>query len=230
MSGTERKSLLLVAVFVFIFLLFTSCTVKKISEVDADKNNGEYSTWTKSGSEFNPVEYVEENWDSRFVPAFRNKCIDIHIVIDALRSDREKASENYGLTKTQAATSFTFKIKGEAVVLAYDDSSRNGFITIDLLPDADGVQDATIQTGPVIKKTALRDAVDFIKFTEVGNQLQFASLADELNNKMKLDVISPIDLENIAGKTINFYGAFKLEQSDSVDDIVIAAVILDIKE
>ena len=73
---------------------------------------------------------------------------------DALKADRAKASADYGITKTQAATSFTFKVKGEAVVLAYDDSSRNGFITLDLLPEADGVQDAIIQTGPVIKKNS----------------------------------------------------------------------------
>jgi predicted lipoprotein len=229
MIEANRRSLLALALLTAIFLVFTSCTVKKISEVDAGKDGGEYSTWTKSGSEFKPVEWVEDNWDSRFIPAFREECVEIDIILDALKTDRNKAETDYGLTKTQGATSFTFKVKGEATVLAYDDSSRNGLITLDLVPE-DGNENTAIQVGPVIKKTALRDSVDFIKFTEVGNQLQFASLADELNNKMKKTVIELLDLENIAGKKIEFYGAFKLEQSDSIDKIVVTAAIIELKE
>lgn len=228
MNKTDRKILLIISLAA-IFLVFTSCTVKKISEVDAGKDEGEYSTWTKSGSQFEPVSYVEGIWDSRLVPAFREECIDLNMLLDALRADREKAVAEYGLTKTQGAASYAFKVKGEAVVVEYDSSSRNGLLTIDLTP-ADGVKDTALQVGPVIKKTALRDSLDFIKFSEVGNQLQFASLADELNNKMKKVVIEPLDLENIAGKTIYFYAAFKLEQSDSIEDIVLTPAVIELKE
>ena len=120
-------------------------------------------------------------------------------------------------------------MKGEAVVLEYDDSSRNGLLRIDLNP-FDGVEDTSLQVGPVIKKTALRDSVDFIRFTDVGNQLQFASLADELNNKMKKTVVENLDLENIAGKKVYFYAAFKLEQTDSVDQIVLTPAVIEVLE
>ena len=229
MIETNKKSLVLFALIAAILLLSTSCTVKKLSEMEAGKDDGEYSTWTKSGSGFEPVSYVEGIWDSRLIPAFKEECVEIDTVFNALKTDREKANADYGMTKTQGATSFAFKVKGEGVVLAYDNSSRNGLLTLDLAP-ADGVQDASIQVGPVIKKTALRDSLEFVKFSEIGNQLQFASLADELNNKMKKMVVEPLDLENIAGKTVDFYAAFKLEQTDSVDNIVLTAVLVDVKE
>ena len=229
MIRTNRSVLLILCSAAVFFMVFTSCTVKKLSEVESGKDEGEYSTWTKSGSEFEPVSYVEGIWDSRLVPAFKEECVDINMLFDALKTDREKAVSDYGLTKTQGAASFAFKVKGEAVVMEYDDSSRNGLLIIDLTP-ADGTKDTALQVGPVIKKTALRDSVDFIKFSEVGNQLQFASLADELNNKMKKVVVEPLDLANIAGKTIYFYAAFKLEQSDTVDDIVLTPAVLELKE
>jgi predicted lipoprotein len=229
MIETKRRGIAVLYFFTAVLLVFTSCTVKKISEVDAGKDSGEYSTWTKSGSQFEPLAWVEENWESRFIPAFREECVEFDIILEALKADRDKAIADYGLPKNKDAVSFVFKVKGEALVLEYDKSSRNGLIKLDLGPK-DGIADASIQVGPVIKNTALRDSVDFIKFTEVGNQLQFASLADELNNKMKKSVIEPLDLENITGKNIDFYGAFKLEQSDSIDGIVITVVILDQKE
>ncbi len=229
MIETNKKGLLFLTLIAVIFLAFTSCTVRKLSEVEAKEVKGEYSTWTKSGSQFEPVSYVEGIWDSRLVPAFKEECVDIDIIINALKSDREKATADYGLTKTQGAASFAFKVKGEAVVLEYDSSSRNGLLIIDLVP-ADGVRDTAIQVGPVIKKTALRDSLDFIKFSEVGNQLQFASLADELNNKMKKVVVEPLDLENLSGKTVSFYAAFKLEQSDAVEDIILTPAVIEVKE
>lgn len=229
MIETKKKSLHIFALLAVFLIIFTSCTVKKISEMEDGKDDGEYSTWTKSGSEFEPVSYVEGIWDSRLVPAFKDECVDIEIVLNALETDREKADTDYGLTKTQGAASYSFKVKGEAVVLEYDDSSRNGLLILDL-PPADGVRDTVLQVGPVIKRTAIRDSVDFIKFSEVGNQLQFASLADELNNKMKKVVVEPLDLENIAGKTISFYAAFKLEKTEGVEQVVLTAVLLEIKE
>lgn len=229
MIRTKKRSLQIFAMLVAIILVFTSCTVKKLSEMEAGKDDGEYSTWTKSGSQFEPVSYVEDIWDSRLVPAFKEECVDIEIVLNALETDREKANTEYGLTKTQGAASYSFKVKGEAVVLEYDNSSRNGLLILDL-PPVDGERDAVLQVGPVIKKTAIRDSLDFIKFSEVGNQLQFASLADELNNKMKKVVIEPLDLENIAGKSISFYAAFKLEKTESAKEVVLAAVLLEVKE
>jgi len=62
----------------------------------------------------------------------------------------------------------------------------------------------------------------------VGNQLQFASLSDELNARMRRETVDPLDLENIAGKTIDFYGAFIFEEAQSVDSIVVTPVIIDV--
>lgn len=219
----------LLPVLVFFIILSGSCTIKKISEVDKGKKSDEYSTWTKSGKEFDPVEYVDSVWDEKLVPAFLTQSSPFQDVFNALSEDREAAINQYGLEHKSGEHEPAFKVTGSGMVLKFDDSSRNGLLLVDLLP-GDGTADVTLQVGPVIRKTAIRDSVDFISFTDVGNQLQFASLADELNARMKKETVAPLDLDTITGKTIKFYGAFKLEEDQGIDEIVVTPVIIDLTE
>lgn len=214
-----------VGIFIFALslLLIEACTIKKISETDKNKSKDKYSTWTKSGKKFDPVEYVNSIWSSKLIPEFESKSADINAVLNALKKDKKNGIKLYGRIRKFGGTSAAFRVKGRAKVLKYDNSSMNGLLILDLIP-ADGKKDVDLQVGPVIKQTAIRDSVDFITFTNIGNQLQFASLADELNNRIKKEVIKPLDLEHITGKTISFLGAFKLEENETVDDIVITPV------
>jgi predicted lipoprotein len=83
---------------------------------------------------------------------------------------------------------------------------------------------ATLQVGPVLFGTAIRDSLNFIRFTDIGNQLQFADLADQLNARMHKDSVETLDLTTIAGKKISFLAAFKLDESQSIDDLVVTPV------
>jgi predicted lipoprotein len=208
-------------------LLFSGCTIKKLEEVDQGKSTDDYSTWTKSGKAFNPVEYVDSIWDETFIPAYLEESSDIVAVLSALSEDQITAVQKFGLPQDSGESLPVFKVKGNANVLEYDDSSRNGLLLLDLCP-YDGKVDISLQVGPVVKDTALRDSVSFISFTDVGNQLHFANLADELNNRMKQKVIEPLDLENIEGTTICFYGAIKLNEGQSLETLVVTPVQIDV--
>jgi predicted lipoprotein len=217
----------LILMLVFFILITGSCTIRKIDEADAGKTTDMYSTWTKSGKEFDPVAYVDSIWEEQLIPAFQCESFLYQDVYAALEEDSEEAIKLFGLERKSGEPTPVYKVRGTGVVLEYDDSSRNGLLRVDLLP-ADGESDVVLQVGPVIRKTAIRDSVDFISFTDVGNQLQFASLSDELNARMRRETVDPLDLENIAGKTIDFYGAFIFEEAQDVDAIVVTPVIIDV--
>lgn len=218
----------LVTLLLIIFLIFSSCTVKKISEMEDGGDGGdEYSTWTKSGKEFDPVQYVDSIWESKLIPAFHEESVELTAVLEALKNSREEAVQQYGLKGSSDEIKPIFKVKGNAVVLSYDDSSRNGLLVLDIVP-ADGQEDVLLQVGPVIRKTALRDSVSFINFTDIGNQIQFASLADELNARMRREAVDPLDLENLEEKEISFYGAFNLEEDDTYEDVVITPLTIEL--
>jgi predicted lipoprotein len=203
-----------------------ACTVVKIEEDDGDGED-QYATWTKTGTGFQASEYVAAVWDERILPVYEGQAVDYAEVLSSLRADRQGAIEKYGLARETGEPFFVFKVRGTCRVVEYDDSSRNGVIRVDVEP-ADGTVDATLQVGPVIRGTAIRDSMDFIRFTDVGNQLQFAALANELNARMQKDSVEPLDLPSIVGKRISFLGAFRLTEGQPLEDIVVTPVKIDL--
>jgi predicted lipoprotein len=220
------KPLLILTVLAVCISLFAACTVVKLGD-EEDRDADQYSAWTKTGTNFDPVEYVQSAWDEKLIPFYEESAVEYETVMAALREDREAAIAEFGLVNDSGEPSAIFKVRGTAVVLEHDDTSRNGLFRVDLEP-ADGVPDATLQVGPVIRGTIIRDSADFISFTDVGNQLQFAGLASELNARMMADSVAPLDLQNIAGIRIGYLGTFKLTQDDSLDEIVITPVRIDL--
>jgi predicted lipoprotein len=65
-----------------------------------------------------------------------------------------------------------------------------------------------IATGPVIAGTAIRDAVGFISFGDFTNQIEYANVANEINARVKTDVIAKADVKGATGKKVTFAGAF----------------------
>jgi predicted lipoprotein len=207
-------------------MLVGACTVVKIED-EVPGNEDQYATWMKTGTDFRASVYVESIWDEQMVPIFTNEAIDYQDLMEALRNDRPSAVEKFGLRRQTGEPFYIFKVRGTAVVVDFDDSSRNGVIRVDSDP-TDGATDVVLQVGPVIRGTVLRDSVEFIRFTDVGNQLQFADLAKELNNRMMRDSIEPIDLAGIKGKRIAYIGAFRLEEEQPIDEIVVTPLSIEL--
>ena len=224
-----KRPLFLLLTMMIGALLISSCTIVKIKEETSGDKAGDYSTWTKTGTGFVAFEYVESVWEERMIPIYNDEAVEYTMLMAALAENRQAGSERCGLLRETGEPSYIFKVRGKARVLKFDDSSRNGVIRVDHEP-FDDVADAVIQVGPVLKGTTLRDSVEFITFTEVGNQLQFADLAKELNMRMKADSIDPIDLTSIQGRTIEYMGAFRLDLESTLDDIIITPLVLNLVE
>jgi len=208
-------------------IITSACTIKKIGD-NGGKDGDMYSTWEKTGTGFDAVKYVEANWNTKIIPAFKNESIEASEVLQSLETNLEITAKNYGYRKEEGAPEVFFKVKGQGRVLRLNDSSRVGLLDIDLDPE-DGIADLFLQVGPVIKRTEIRDSLSFIKFTNVGNQLQFASLSDELNKSVLNLTLKGISLSDIVGKKIEFYGVFSVENGAvDIANIIITPVILKI--
>jgi predicted lipoprotein len=77
---------------------------------------------------------------------------------------------------------------------------------VDVAP-YDGRADISIQIGPVLRGTALRDATGIVRFTDFVNQLQFADVANELNSRVLKTVLAPLDATKLKGRVVAFAGA-----------------------
>ena len=219
------KLLVTATAAVLVLAIVPACTVVRIGDEESEED--QYATWTKTGTGFQADQFVEANWDERIIPTYEEEADDYTEVMSALRSDRASALEQYGLRRETGEPFHVFKVRGTAQVTEYDDSSRNGLIRVDVEP-ADGTVDATLQVGPVIRGAAIRDSMEFIRFTDVGNQLQFAALASELNDQMRRESVEPLDLEAIEGKRISFLGSFRLEENQPLEEIVVTPVRIEL--
>jgi len=99
-------------------------------------------------------------------------------------------------------------VRGTGVVTEVDRSSRVGLarLRVDGVP-APG---AAIQIGPVLRGTAVRDALDFVQFTDFANQSDFAAVASTLNDRVLESVLAATDVDALVGHTVSFLGAVPL--------------------
>jgi predicted lipoprotein len=152
---------------------------------------------TSVAETFDPDGYVAAVWDSRVLPSARAAAADLQAFMqNPLRAEPGQS----------ARAAF---VKGTATVVEIDRTSRIGLARL-RLPWAAGAGSAAIQIGPVLRGTAVRDALEFIQFTDFTNQLEFAAVANALNGRVLTSVLGPVDTDSLAGREVAFVGAVAL--------------------
>jgi predicted lipoprotein len=160
---------------------------------------------SRANAKFDAVSYVNDIWSSKVVPTVQDKAVDAPTLLSALKSDPAGTGPKYG-RQAAAGGPYSYLIKGTGTVTKVSDAPT-GPVTVEVTgPDAK--YEITIATGPVIPGTALRDAVGFIDFSQFTNQLDYADVATQLNEKVKSEVVGKIDKASLTGKQVTFAGAF----------------------
>jgi len=118
-------------------------------------------------------------------------------------------------------------VTGMGVVSRVELGSRVGLahVQVEGLP----AQSIAIQVGPILRGTALRDALPFIRFTDFPNQVDFAAVASSIHRRVLRDVLAPIDVEALSGRKVSFTGAVMIDdaRADSTLEIVPAILRVD---
>lgn len=182
-------------------LALASCTPWTVRPIDSDHSSSGTSTAAT------PAAYVDSIWSSKLLPAISKSAVDARVLLDALAASPAGARTRYG--RCDAGGPCYFAVKGEGVVTAVDTRSRAGLALVDIAP-FDKRADLSIQIGPVIRGTSLRDATGVIRFTDFLNQLQFADAANELNDRVLKTVLAPLDKARLKGAKVSFLGTLTL--------------------
>ncbi|MGH9160430.1 MAG: DUF2291 family protein [Vicinamibacteraceae bacterium] len=148
-----------------------------------------------SDKPFDARTFVDEIWSAKVVPAAKASDVDAATAV----LERSAAHQ-----KTHSVM-----VRGHGVVREVDLASRVGLARVDLEP-TDGHPDAAIQIGPLIRGTALRDALEFIRFSDFANQLDYADVASELNTRVLGAVLAGVVPADLDGKAVSFRGAVTL--------------------
>ena len=191
--GTSRFA---AAAFAFSLSSCVPWTVVPIGQQEKDTASGPAVA--------SPAQYVDSIWSTRLVPAILNGAVEARVLLDAVAASPADAAQRYG--HRQANGRAYFLVKGRGTVTAVDTRSRVGLALVDVAP-YDGRPDISIQIGPVLRGTALRDATGIVRFTDFVNQLQFADAGNELNGRALKTVLAPLDAATLKGRGVAFAGA-----------------------
>lgn len=150
---------------------------------------------------FSPDAYGQQEFPriQEFVEA---KAVDALTLGPAALADKDAAAKEYGTASTTGAimmVKFT-GVAGEVKSGVYE-------MKVEGLPEDIRVR---LQTGPAINGTDLRDAPGDIAFGSFKNQIEYQDAGSGINRAMKAAVLDGIDTANLAGKTLEVTGAFRL--------------------
>ena len=167
---------------------------------------------------FDAQAWLSSGWNGRISTSYRQQEVPAGALVAMLRSQPAQATARYGRRSGDDAA-WAFVTRGEGSIRSIDRRSRAGSAVIVL----DGGQILTVQIGPVVTGTALRDALPFVRFNDFPDQMAFAEVNKALNAR-SLAEIAP-DIEALRpGDRVRFAGALLWRAND--DGLLITPIEL----
>jgi predicted lipoprotein len=156
---------------------------------------------TATGREaFDPARYGEDTYP-KVVAAIDEAAVPLPKLVAAIREDPDAAGEQYG--KRQGTSPYTFATTAEGVA----GKAEGGLMRVRVKGVPKGTT-VSLQIGPAINGTAVRDAAGFIEFGQFTNQVEYAAAATALNEQVKQQVLAGVDPAALEGQRVSFTGAF----------------------
>jgi predicted lipoprotein len=163
---------------------------------------GDVKTTASGQKAFDPASYGTKTFP-KAVAALEKNAVPLPKLLDELRTDQAGASEQYG--RREGTSPYAFATKGEGIA----GKARAGLMEVKVR----GVPESTrvsLQIGPALNGTSIRDAVGFVKFGQFTNQVEYADAATAFNQQVKARVLKNAKAADLAGKKVSFLGAFTL--------------------
>ena len=205
--------------------VFTGCTIATTRPLDPTTGKAIIGN---EDQQFNAANLVAEMWDSQVISTLQESATPIDTLLAELRQNTSSAAQKYG-HRPGSEQPYSFMVTGSGEVLDVNTQSRAGIATVDTT--GDGQADVTLAIGPVIRGTALRDAMPFISFNQFTNQMDYAAVSNQLNALVNSTVLTPMgDVHNLQGKTVTFYGAFTIGSDLNTGSVVVTPAILTVTE
>lgn len=173
-----------------------------------------------SGDDARTAQRLEQTFDAELLPHITDNAITVAALRDALAGGLDAAGATHGKQGSGAGAAWNFPVKGEGTVVEAKLDTRARTAGLDT--DGDGTVDVTVQLGPVVKGSALRDVAPFYNFDDFRDQIEFAKLGRALNDRISGMIALPEG--DLTGKTMSFTGVVPLKKADETMVITPIAV------
>ncbi len=150
--------------------------------------------------------------------AVEKRAVEAAVLAAALQQDQAAAETRYGVA-ADAGPEMPVRFTGQA------GKQESGVYDVSVAGVPDTVH-VSVQTGPAINGTDLRDATGLISFGQFKNQIDYQNAGSALNAEMKKAVTSKAAAGELTGKTVSVVGVFQLTDAD---DWVVTPVRLEVR-
>lgn len=192
-------------------LLLSACSgIPGVYTVERPGDPGASST-SGPGS-FDPPTYAAKVWKDD-VPKAIAAAVPAATLFPQLASDPKAAQTSHGHSQGNGSP-WSYVVSGEAVVASVDTSGPSALLVLD--QDWAPGTTVSIQVGPAMLGTAVRDSLGTIDFSTFVNQIDFADVATELNKLVKQEVVADLDPAALTGKKVSFVGSFAYSDPKNV--------------
>lgn len=176
-------------------------------------------------TEFNAGDNVASIWESKALPNLSEKAVDLTAFLTEADGDLKSLADKYGKYSMGTSGELSYTVKGTAVVDEIISDKKAGYMTV-TLDGHSGSETIKLQIGSVFKGSAVRDSLDFIKFEDYKNQVDYAAVSQSLHETIQTTVIDPLDLSTLQDRQIEFMGCFTVSKDD---ELLITPVQLKVK-
>jgi predicted lipoprotein len=193
----------------------TGCKVVK----NPDPNDAGEASTTLTDEE-RMAAYAREIWDTDVIPTVAQYLVPLDQLRGALAQDVDVAGETYGLRPDGEANPWNFAVSGTGTIVEANTESRAAKLHLDT--DSDGEIDVTLQLGPIVRGTTLRDAMPFLLFSNFRDQIEFAKLGNGLNAMAHERLAIPEG--DLVGQSVSFEGVFTFKDLSTTFEVVPTAL------
>jgi predicted lipoprotein len=207
----QKRVSIIVGVAIILFLIlagrsgFTVVTIE-----DAEK--------AVRSEAFDPVAYVDGIWDTRLIPTFNEKAVELPKILSEMKPGADGTApkdELIGIAKKYGSITVgeahVYMVKGSGKIVAVNADTSLGTAEV-VLDGYGGPIKVLLYIGSRVPsdETSVRDSVGFISFGDFKEQTEYGKAASQINKRILATVLGGLDRDNLVGKTITFKGAFNI--------------------
>ena len=163
-----------------------------------------------SGDDARTEMRIEDTFNSQLLPYVRDNATPIGELRSLIAGGLDAAGEKHGTQGSGQGAAWNFPLSGNGKVISAKLDTRARSMKLDT--DADGTADVTVQLGPVIRGSAMRDVAPFYDYDDFRDQIEFAKLSRAINDQ----IVGLLDVPDgdLVGMTASFVGVVPLKSAD----------------
>ena len=189
-------------------LSLASCRFVRTSSL----KGGRSADQSSSGGE-DPEHLAAKLWTPKIVPYVVGRAAPLSALTKQIAQSPAAALADHGTRPSATDAPPVYAVRFDGKIIAADTAGMAGTISIDTT--GDGKPDATVQVGPIIHGTSLRDVIPFVGFNSFPNQIDYAEFARALNHRARDTALKGFPRNGLVGRTVTGVGAFRPEADGS---------------